>query len=174
MDRSPAKSETPSSLCGYYFSCFSVGSLSSLVILVTLFLGRFAHLTTASPELSLGLLLAPNATAIAWPLGCLWFLVNGGLIALLYVVVFRALRCSGWELGTFLGMAQALAAAFVYQALLELPGYIPGKFPDPGSILCPETLGFGDGRWTVVLMLFSHGLYGAIIGTWCKRSEKQL
>lgn len=141
------------------------GLLGSLFIIVILAIGRWLGFSQVSPELALGQLITDRSIGLARLVGTVWFLCNGTLIAFAYWFVLSRQQIAGWRIGAVYGFIQAILAAYLYQVILILPEYIPGRIPSlETSQLSPTVLGFGGGAWTAMLILFSHAVYGAVVG----------
>ncbi|HSP34370.1 MAG TPA: hypothetical protein VLU46_08650 [Thermoanaerobaculia bacterium] len=95
--------------------------------------------------------------------------LNGWWFAILYALFFEELHMATWWLGTAMGLVQGFV--IVVAILPLLPGIHPrmvsdSRGPEPTRLLEPPGfLATNYGRWTPLVAIFAHALYGLILGT---------
>jgi hypothetical protein len=95
-------------------------------------------------------------------------IVQGWVFAVLYALVFDYLHAANWWIGGLLGVFHSLFVLTVFMPLL--PGLHPRmaselRGPQPTRELEPPGfMGLHYGRWTPVVILVAHLVYGIILG----------
>jgi len=95
-------------------------------------------------------------------------LANGWLFAMVYALFFESMHTASWWFGSLIGAAQGI---FVVAVVLPmLPGVHPRmvsdfRGPEPTRLLEPPGYFVTNyGRWTPLVLLIAHVMYGAMIG----------
>jgi len=143
------------------------GLVATVVMASVLASSQGFGLTRMSLPFILGTIITPDRDrAMLW--GTLVHMVNGWLIACVYVLLFEALGRATWWLGGLLGLLQGL---FVLAVVMPLVPAIHPRMvseyvgPSPNRRLQPP--GFmarNYGRRTPLVALLAHGLFGVILG----------
>jgi uncharacterized membrane protein YagU involved in acid resistance len=144
-------------------------SLIATALLTTLLTaGQGLGWTRMSMPFLIGSALTPKRN-MASVLGFAIHFVNGWLFALLYVLTFDAFGLGGWWQGAALGLFHGLFVLVVLMPLL--PSLHPRMAsedygPSPTRQLEPPGfLALHYGRFTPILTLLGHVLFGAVLGT---------
>jgi hypothetical protein len=142
---------------------------AATVVLTTLMAGsQAANLTRMNLPYMLGTMITPDRDK-ARVAGILIHLLNGWIFSLVYVITFHVLGAATWWWGATVGFVHG--AFVVVVALPALPGIHPrmaGETQGPTVVRLLEPPGFlgrNYGLRTPVSMLFSHVIYGAILGS---------
>jgi hypothetical protein len=101
-------------------------------------------------------------------IGVVLHIINGWLFAIVYALFFEYMRAPSWWFGALIG---SLQGTFVVVVLLPvLPGLHPRmvsdfRGPEPTRLLEPPGfLATNYGRYTPLVTVLAHALYGAILG----------
>ena len=101
-------------------------------------------------------------------IGVVLHVINGWLFAIVYALFFKYMRAPTWWFGALIGCVQG---TFVVVVLLPvLPGVHPRmvsdfRGPEPTRLLEPPGfLATNYGRYTPLVTVLAHALYGAILG----------
>jgi hypothetical protein len=143
--------------------------LAATVVLTTLTIAAQSFgLTRIDLPFIIGTMFTPDRDR-ARVYGYLFHLVNGWLFALVYALFFESSHMAGARYGAVIGFMQGI---FVVVALLPiLPGVHPRmvsdfRGPQPTRLLEPPGfLALNYGRNTPIVLIVSHTIYGAIIGS---------
>jgi hypothetical protein len=129
--------------------------------------GQGLGLTRMNIPYMLGTMFTPNRDK-AKLYGFLVHLLNGWAFSLIYVLAFQDHGTANWWLGALIGIVHAL---FVLLAVLSL---LPGLHPRMASeqygptarrqLEPPGFLGLNYGIRTPISVLFSHTVFGALLG----------
>ena len=138
------------------------------IVLTTLTIaGQSLGLTRIDIPFIVGTMFTPDRDK-AKVIGVVVHIVNGWIFAFVYALFFENLHAPTIWLGTTIGVAQGV---FVVTVLLPvLPGVHPrmvseSRGPEPTRLLEPPGfLAMNYGRSTALVLLFAHGIYGAILG----------
>jgi hypothetical protein len=143
------------------------GFAATIVLTTTMAAGQGLGFTRMSMPFLVGTIFTP-ARDRAMVVGFLVHAFNGILFALLYALMFQALRNATWWLGAMMGLVHGLFVLTVGMALL--PGLHPHMVseyfgPTPNRLLQPPGfLALHYGRRTPIVTMIAHLLYGAIVG----------
>jgi uncharacterized membrane protein YagU involved in acid resistance len=144
------------------------GFVATLVMTTLEAAGRGAGLTRISIPFMLGTIVTGHRDR-AQLCGFLIHIGFGWVFAMLYALIFDALRFATWWLGLILGVGHAM---FVLMVLLPLlPAMHPRMAgetygPDPTPMLAPP--GFmvlNYGNMTSLVTIIAHAVYGIILGS---------
>lgn len=143
------------------------GFLATLVLTSVLRYSQALQMTRMDLPFILGAALTADRDR-AKIAGFLVHLLNGWILAFLYLAIFRAAGRSSWWLGALLGLAHA---AFVMGVIVPLlPAVHPRmasetRGPDPTPLLEPPGfLALNYGPRTPLVSAVAHVIYGAILG----------
>lgn len=115
----------------------------------------------------LGTMITPNRDQAPW-IGFVFHLIIGWLFAFIYGAAFESTGLNTWWFGLCIGLVHGF---FVLTIGLEIFGYLhprmanPSRGPTPTRQLQPAgffALNYGKG--TPLITLFSHLIYGCILG----------
>ena len=142
---------------------------AATIVLTTLTIGAQSFgLTRIDLPFIIGTIFTPDRDR-AKVYGYLFHLVNGWLFALVYGLLFESVHSASVGFGATIGFAQGI---FVVVALLPiLPGIHPRmvsdfRGPQPTRLLEPPGfLALNYGRNTPIVLVVSHTIYGAILGS---------
>lgn len=101
--------------------------------------------------------------------GNLVHLLNGWAFAIVYALFFETTHCAGIGFGAIIGLVQGIVVVVVFLPIL--PGIHPRmvsdfRGPEPTRLLEPPGfLALNYGRNTPIVLMVSHMIYGAIIGS---------
>jgi hypothetical protein len=139
------------------------------IVLTTLTIAAQSFgLTRIDLPFIMGAMFTPDRD-LARVIGYLLHLVNGWLFALVYALLFESVHSASAGFGAAIGFVQGI---FVVVAFLPiLPGIHPrmvsdSRGPQPTRLLEPPGfLALNYGRNTPIVLVLSHTIYGAIIGS---------
>lgn len=144
------------------------GFVATLVLATVSSSSQRLGLTRMSMPFILGTIITPDRDrAMLW--GTLVHMLNGWLFSALYALIFEALHRSGWWLGALIGIWQGLFVLAVAMPLIpsahprmvsEYVGPSPNRRLQP-----PGFMALNYGRRTPIVLLLSHALFGAILGS---------
>jgi uncharacterized membrane protein YagU involved in acid resistance len=151
----------------YYHSILVWGFAASVVLLTTTIAGQSLGLTRIDIPFILGTMFTANRDR-AKVLGVAMHIANGWLFALVFGFFFESIELATWWFGAIIGAVQGI---FVVVVLLPiLPGIHPRmvsdyRGPEPTRLLEPPGfLASNYGRWTPVVIIIAHTLYGLLLG----------
>jgi len=138
------------------------------IVLTTLTIaGQSLGLTRIDIPFIVGTMFTPNRDK-AKVIGVIVHLINGWIFAIVYALFFENVHAPSLWLGGMIGVVQGI---FVTTVLLPtLPGVHPrmvseSRGPEPTRLLEPPGfLAVNYGRYTPIVLLLAHGVYGAILG----------
>jgi len=138
------------------------------IVLTTLTIaGQSLGLTRIDIPFIVGTMFTPNRDK-AKVIGVIVHLINGWIFAIVYALFFENVHAPSLWLGAVIGVVQGI---FVTTVLLPtLPGVHPrmvseSRGPEPTRLLEPPGfLAVNYGRYTPIVLLLAHGVYGAILG----------
>jgi hypothetical protein len=143
------------------------GFAASVVLLTTTIAGQSLGLTRIDIPFILGTIFTANRDR-AKVLGVAMHIANGWGFALAYGYFFESIELATWWFGALIGAVQGV---FVVVVLLPiLPGFHPRmvsdyRGPEPTRLLEPPGfLASNYGRWTAVVIIIAHTLYGLVLG----------
>ncbi|MFO7593346.1 MAG: hypothetical protein R6X15_04790 [Pseudomonadota bacterium] len=146
---------------------FLWGFVATVFLTTIMSAGQGLGLSRMSIPYLLGTLFTPDHRR-AVVIGFVLHFFNGWLFAVIYALIFESLCQSGWMLGVFIALVQAL---FLLIALMPImPNFHPRmaseyRGPEPTRALEPPGfLALNYGRCTPLLTIAAHLIYGAIIG----------
>jgi hypothetical protein len=96
-------------------------------------------------------------------------LLNGWIFAVVYALFFEYVDLSTWWFGALIGTIQGIVTAVAFLPLL--PGVHPrmvsdSRGPEPTRLLEPPGfLSTNYGRFTPIILVLAHAIYGAVLGT---------
>lgn len=150
-----------------YHSILVWGFAASVVLLTTTIAGQSLGLTRIDIPFILGTIFTANRDR-AKVLGVAMHMTNGWVFALAYGYFFESIELATWWFGAVIGAVQGI---FVVVVLLPiLPGFHPRmvsdyRGPEPTRLLEPPGfLASNYGRWTPVVIIIAHTLYGLVLG----------
>jgi hypothetical protein len=150
-----------------YHSNLVWGFAASVVLLTTTIAGQSLGLTRIDIPFILGTMFTANRDR-AKVLGVAMHIANGWLFALVFGFFFESIELATWWFGAIIGAVQGI---FVVVVLLPiLPGIHPRmvsdyRGPEPTRLLEPPGfLASNYGRWTPVVIIIAHTLYGLLLG----------
>jgi hypothetical protein len=139
------------------------------VVLTTVVLAaQSLGITRIDMPFVLGTMLTPDRDR-AKVLGYALHFLIGWAVTLLYALFFAALGRASWASGLLFGLVQG--AVVCVAALPLLPGIHPrmvsdARGPEPTRLLEPPGfLATNYGRWTPLVLLLAHGLFGLVVGS---------
>jgi hypothetical protein len=139
------------------------------IVLTTLTIaGQSLGLTRIDIPFIVGTIFTPDRDK-AKVIGVVVHLVNGWIFAFVYALFFENVHAPTIWLGAMIGLVQGIFVATVL--LPVLPGVHPrmvseSRGPEPTRLLEPPGfLAVNYGRNTPLVLLVSHSVYGAILGT---------
>lgn len=148
-------------------SCMVWGFWATLVLTALLAASQSLRLTRLSLTFLLGSIFTPRRD-LARTVGFGVHMVNGWIFSLLYVATFRAMGGATLLRGITLGLTHA---AFVLLVGFQL---MPGVHPRMASEMHgptatrqlepPGFLALHYGRWTPMVIIGAHAVFGAILG----------
>ncbi len=124
-------------------------------------------LTRMNLPFVLGTMLTPSRDK-AKLLGFLMHLAGGWLFSLVYIFVFQSLGAAGWWRGMIIGLFHGLFVLMVTMSLM--PGLHPRMAseqhgPESGNLLEPPGfMALNYGKRTPIAVMFSHLVFGAVLG----------
>jgi len=138
------------------------------IVLTTLTIaGQSLGLTRIDIPFIVGTMFTPNRDR-AKIIGVVVHIINGWLFAFVYALFFENMHAPSISLGAMIGVVQGI---FVVTVLLPaLPGVHPrmvseSRGPEPTHLLEPPGfLAVNYGRNTPLVLIVTHGVYGAILG----------
>ena len=141
---------------------------AATVVLTTLSIaGQSLGLTRLDFPFIIGTMVTPNRDR-AKVYGYGLHLLNGWILAVVYALFFENVHTATWWFGALIGAAQGLI--LVVALLPLLPGVHPRmvsdfRGPEPTRLLEPPGyLATNYGRFTPVLTILAHTVYGTILG----------
>jgi hypothetical protein len=144
------------------------GFVATIVLTTLTITAQSFGLTRIDLPFIMGAMFTPDRD-LARLLGYLFHVVNGWLFALVYALLFESVHSASAGFGASIGFVQGI---FVVVAFLPiLPGIHPRmvsdfRGPQPTRLLEPPGfLALNYGRNTPIVLVISHTIYGAIIGT---------
>jgi hypothetical protein len=151
-----------------YHSILVWGFAASIVLLTTTIAGQSLGLTRIDIPFILGTMLTSNRDR-AKVFGVAIHIANGWLFALAYGLFFESIEVATWWFGALIGAVQGIFVAVVLLPIL--PGFHPRmvsdyRGPEPTRLLEPPGfLASNYGRYTPLVIIVAHTLYGFILGT---------
>ena len=143
------------------------GFVATLALTILSMGAEGAGLTRMSYADLLGLAFTPNRDR-AKVVGFATHMVLGLAYSLVYVLIFQAIDAAGWWRGSLLGIAQGFFVLIVVMKLLPaLHPRMASEQSGPSAKRVLEPPGFlalHYGVQTPLVVLLSHGFYGAILG----------
>jgi hypothetical protein len=143
------------------------GFAASVILLTTTIAGQSLGLTRIDIPFILGTMFTTNRDR-AKVLGVAMHIANGWIFAFVYGLFFESIDFASWWFGALIGTVQGI---FVVVVLLPiLPGFHPRmvsdyRGPEPTRLLEPPGfLASNYGRWTPVVTIAAHTLYGLVLG----------
>ncbi|HKO57688.1 MAG TPA: hypothetical protein VJ276_17610 [Thermoanaerobaculia bacterium] len=143
------------------------GFAASIILLTTTIAGQSLGLTRIDIPFIVGTMFTSNRDR-ARVVGVAMHIVNGWVFALVYGLFFESTELASWWFGALIGAVQGI---FVVVVLLPiLPGLHPRmvsdyRGPEPTRLLEPPGfLATNYGRWTPVVTIVAHTLYGMVLG----------
>lgn len=129
--------------------------------------GQGLGLSRMSIPFMLGTMVTPDRDRAPW-FGFLIHVMNGWVLAFIYVLAFESWHRATWWMGGCIGLVHGLAVLLAVMPVL--PGLHPrmaGEHhgPEPTRALEPPGfLALNYGRGTPLLTLLAHVVYGVILG----------
>lgn len=150
-----------------YERAFVAGMLGAAAMSVLISLGFWMNWSLLRLETLLGSLITGRDYGFdTWAAGFLWHLINGGLFALVYQAIFKAAGRAGPALGALIGIGHWIVAGFLLPLVFILRPLIIG--PD---VIADLFVWATWGGATFFGSLVLHLVYGAIVGTLCRRRK---
>jgi hypothetical protein len=146
-------------LGGSWGAAFASGVGATAAITLLMLIASWGGFITFSLPSLLGQALTGDTNTYSWIAGCIWHLINGGLLAILYVALFRTLRRSSGGLGALIGFAHWLLAGIVL-AKLPLSSSWELAMTGSGHFLFWSILGAAN----LLGSLVEHLVFGWIVG----------
>lgn len=143
------------------------GFAATMVLTTTVTAGQSLGLTRIDMPFIIGTMFTANRDR-ARVVGFLVHIVNGWLFAIVYALFFESVHLATWWFGALIGAMQGIIV--VVAVLPLLPGVHPRmvsdfRGPEPTRLLEPPGfLAANYGRFTPLLTIAAHALYGCIIG----------
>jgi hypothetical protein len=143
------------------------GFIATMVLTTTILAGQSLGLTRIDMPFILGTMFTPHRDR-AKAIGYLIHVANGWLIAIIYALFFEDVHLATWWLGASFGLLQGLVVIVAFLPLL--PGIHPRmvsdfRGPEPTRLLEPPGfLATNYGRYTPLITVVAHTLYGTILG----------
>jgi hypothetical protein len=143
------------------------GFIATMVLTTTILAGQSFGLTRIDMPFIVGTMFTPHRDR-AKAIGYLVHVGNGWLIAVIYALFFEDVHLATWWLGASFGLLQGLVV--IVAILPLLPGIHPRmvsdfRGPEPTRLLEPPGfLATNYGRYTPLIMVLAHTLYGTILG----------
>lgn len=153
------------------------GFIATIVMATIMASGQPLGLSRASLPFILGTMFTADRGR-AGVIGFAANIVMGWLFAVLYALAFERLHAAHWWIGAILGVFHALFVLVVLMPLL--PGLHPRmaselRGPQPTRELEPPGfMALHYGRWTPILVLFAHIIYGIILGAFYQLAGRGL
>lgn len=143
------------------------GFAGTLILSALMALSRPLGLSRVDLPFILGTFVTPNRNKAPW-VGFFIHLFIGWIFALLYGAVFEVFDIKTWWFGMIIGFFHGV---FVLSIGLEILGFLhprmanPSRGPSPTRQLqTPGFFALNYGRWTPVITIISHIIFGGILG----------
>jgi hypothetical protein len=144
---------------------FMAGVLGALIVAILMSIVAWLGLSPLDLEQLLGSFITRQHGFSTWLLGFAWHLINGGVFALFYAAVFKALQISGASKGALLGVGHWIVAGLLGNILYAMhPLGVPG-YPVVGFFFWTVF-----GGMTVLESLVLHLIFGSLVGLGFRRS----
>ncbi len=143
------------------------GFIATLVLTTTLSFSQQYHLTRMNIPFILGTIFTPHRDK-AKIIGFVVHIINGWFFAFVHIAIFHSLNSASWYLGALTGLVHGIIVMTVVIPIL--PGIHPrmaSEFQPPTVIRQlepPGFLGLHYGIRTPISAIFSHVIYGIILG----------
>jgi hypothetical protein len=149
-------------------SSIMLWGLAATLILTTITIaGQSLGLTRLDMPFIIGTMFTPDRDR-AKVIGYVFHLLNGWILAVVYALFFENVHAATWWFGALIGALQGVIVAVVILPLL--PGVHPRmvsdfRGPEPTRLLEPPGyLATNYGRFTPLITIFAHTVYGIILG----------
>jgi uncharacterized membrane protein YagU involved in acid resistance len=143
------------------------GFAATVVLTTAIVAGQSLGITRLDMPFVLGSMFTADRDK-AKVLGQIIHVVNGWLFSFVYALFFQEMQKATWWLGLLMGLFQGVVVSVTILPLL--PGMHPrmvsdSRGPEPTRLLEPPGfLARNYGRWTPVITIVAHALYGLILG----------
>lgn len=143
------------------------GFAATIILTTVMSAAQGLGLSRMSIPFMLGTMFTDDRSRAAF-VGFLVHVMTGWAFALVYAAVFESLGRATWWLGAATGMIHALAVLVAVMPVL--PGLHPRmaserRGPEPTRALEPPGfLALNYGRWTPIVAIGAHVVYGALLG----------
>ncbi len=139
-------------------SAFIAGVCGALIMVPLLWLTQPIEQTRMDICLFLGSLLTGQTGNASWMIGLGMHLLIGGIVGLVYGMVFEWWGDSDWLPGLIVSIPHSLVAGLALWFVGSIHPLMPEMFPEPGFL----GLSFS---WRIALHLFMlNAVYGAVVG----------
>ena len=143
------------------------GFAATVVLTTTIVAGQSLGVTRIDMPFIVGSMFTADRDR-AKILGYLIHAFNGWVFSIVYALFFQEMHRATWWIGALMGLLQGFVVSVTVLPLL--PGIHPrmvsdSRGPEPTRLLEPPGfLSTNYGRWTPVITIFAHLLYGLILG----------
>ena len=143
------------------------GFAATMVLTTTIVAGQSVGITRLDMPFIIGSMFTADRDR-ARVLGHFVHAINGWWFAIVYAFFFQQMHRATWWIGAIMGLLQGIVVCV--SILPVLPGMHPrmvsdSRGPEPTRLLEPPGfMATNYGRWTPVVTIFAHGLYGLILG----------
>ncbi|HJT17589.1 MAG TPA: hypothetical protein VJ853_09385 [Thermoanaerobaculia bacterium] len=149
-------------------SSIMLWGLAATLILTTITIaGQSLGLTRLDMPFIIGTMFTPDRDR-AKVIGYVFHVLNGWILAVVYALFFENVHAATWWFGALIGALQGVIVVVVILPLL--PGVHPRmvsdfRGPEPTRLLEPPGyLATNYGRFTPLITIFAHTVYGIILG----------
>ena len=149
---------------GMYLSrAFLAGVLGAAVLSLVAFVARALGFPFGF-EMLLGSWVTGSVGYVTWLVGLVLHFVIGGLLGVVYAILFRWLGFAGARVGVLISVVHLMVAGFLLSGIPPLHPTVPEVIAPPGVFMS------GLGPLGVALFVIAHIVFGAIVGGAYRRS----